>query len=339
MNKPRLNKGEKGEFNQGKNLVWASYLFVISTTLSAWNARFHGGLAGFALPSLLAILAFGLMWVHYLAAYLKANYEPELDVRKSIKVTQWLVLIAIIAHPLAIISKLNQAGYGLPPNSFKNYFGAYGALFITLGTISLLAFLAFELKNQLKKRPRAWGVVLKFNDVAMLLIILHGFKLGFVINSGWFRYIWLGYGLSLLYFYYDKYINKKQLKRFNEGFIVSLVIMAMIFIGLATSGNTLIKPATKAKTASGTTTSQYEEGYISKKELSENDGLNGHKCWIAIDSNVYDATDNPEWKNGQHTPSGGQAKCGQDLTVVISKSPHGTSVLGELPIVGRLRSE
>lgn len=336
-------KKPKREFNQSKNLVYAGYLFVLAATLLAWNARFQGRLSGFALPSLLAMLAFGFMWVHYLTAYLKTNYEPTLDTKKTVKITQYFVLIAILAHPMAIIARLNQAGYGLPPASYKAYFGTAGELFISLGVISLLAFLAFEFKDYLKKRPKTWGRVLKFNDIAMLLIILHGFKLGFVINSGWFRYVWLGYGLSLLYFFYDKYINKRQLKRFNEGFIVGLVVVAMIFLGLATDGNSMVKlNSAKSETKTASNSSSSAKGdtvvYVSAAELTANNGLNGRKCWVAIDGTVYDPSNNPEWKNGQHIPSGGLAKCGQDLTQVISQSPHGKSVLEELPVVGKLKS-
>lgn len=342
MKKSDKIKMPKNNFNQSKNLVYASYLLVISLTFMAWNEVFKGSLKGFSIPSLLAILAFGFMWVHYLTAYLKTNFEPKLDTKKSLKLTQVFVLLAIFAHPIAIISKLNQAGYGMPPASFKNYLGPAGALFISLGTISFLIFLAFEFKNQLKKKPKAWQTVLRLNDLAMLLIIIHGFKLGFVINSGWFRFVWLGYSLSLLYFFYDKYINKQQLKKFSEGFIVALVFLAMAFIGLATSGDTMVKntkPNTNSSSAKKNESKQYEEGFISKVELARNNGLAGKSCWIAVDGDVYDATGNSQWKDGQHTPSGGQAKCGEDLTVVIAKSPHGNSVLGGLPIVGELRTE
>ncbi len=231
------NKKPKKSFEQSKNLVNASYLFVLAATLFAWNSQFQGRLSGFAIPSLLAILAFGFMWVHYLTAYLKANYEPDLDTARSSKITQSFVFAAIIAHPVFIISKLYQAGFGLPPGSFKTYFGVTSALFISLGTLSLLAFLAFEFRESFKNKPKVWQWVLRANDLAMLLIIIHGFKLGFVINSSSFKYVWMFYGLSLTYFYYDKYINKGLVKKFAELFIIALVLFAMLIINLATSTN------------------------------------------------------------------------------------------------------
>lgn len=333
------NTKKTREFNQSKNLVNAAYFFVVSVSFLAWNARFKGSLEGFSLPSLLVLLAFGFMWVHYLSAYLKANYQPDLDTKKATKVTQAFVLLAIIAHPVAIIYKLNEAGYGLPPASYKSFFGTTGSMFIALGMISLFAFLAYEFKSVLKDKPKVWSKILSLNDLAMILIVFHGFKLGFVINSGWFRYVWLGYGLSLLYFYYDTYVNKGKLKKYTEGFIVGLAILALAFVSLAVSGDSRSKPASRPTTTSEQTKNQDEEGYISLVQLSKNDGLEGRKCWVAVDSDVYDATGSPEWKDGQHTPSKGQAKCGQDLTQAIAQSPHGESVLGQLEIVGRYRGK
>ena len=42
---------------------------------------------------------------------------------------------------------------------------------------------------------------------------------------------------------------------------------------------------------------------------------------------------------GRHTPSGGRARCGLDLTDVIDESPHGRSKLRLLDKVGTLGGE
>ncbi len=341
----RTSKPKK-DFNQSKNLIYASYMLVTSLTLLAWTSIYNGTIKGFSIPSLLAILGFGYMWVHYFAAYLKTNYEPGLSLKKSFKFTQYFVLVAIIAHPLLIILDLKSSGFGLPPSSFKEYFGVGGALFISLGTISLLAFLSFELKNVLKKRPRIWRAVLSLNDLAMLLIILHGFKLGFVIKGGWFQHVWLFYGLSLLYFFYDKYVNKGLLKKYVEGFIVGVIIFLLAFISLATdrfidnnnSSNQQGLGSSQNQDSEDIKVQDSSQVKISLDQLAEANGLNGQDCWVAIDGTVYDATNNSEWENGQHIPSMGQAKCGEDLSDVIGQSPHGKSVLSDLNVVGKLES-
>lgn len=332
--KEPAKKISKNKFDQAKNLVYASYLFVVSSSLLAWNAVYKGNIEGFSLPSLLALLAFGFMWVHYLAGYLKANYNPELDTRQSTKLTQSFVLLAILAHPVAIVHKLNESGYGLPPSSFRNFFGSTGSLFVLLGSLSLVAFLAFEFKNILKKNPKVWDKVLKVNDLAMVLILFHGFKLGYIINSGWFRYVWLFYGLSILYFFYDTYIKKHKLKKLAELFIVTLVVIGLSFIALATSGDNRPTPQS---TKTNNQSSSSSAGYITASELKKNNGLNNNPCWVAVSGEVYDASNNPEWQNGQHLPSMGMAKCGEDLTNIIGQSPHGDSVLNLLQKVGKYK--
>ena len=67
-------------------------------------------------------------------------------------------------------------------------------------------------------------------------------------------------------------------------------------------------------------------------ELATYDGLNGHKAYIAVSGKVYDVTNAEGWHNGSH--QGVQA--GQDLTLIITSAPHGTSVLSKLKIVGTL---
>lgn len=79
-----------------------------------------------------------------------------------------------------------------------------------------------------------------------------------------------------------------------------------------------------------------QKNTITTEQLAVQNGKNGKSCWIAVNGTVYDVTDNPEWVDGEHVPSRGQASCGRDLSNVIGQSPHGTSVLGELTKVGEL---
>ena len=67
-------------------------------------------------------------------------------------------------------------------------------------------------------------------------------------------------------------------------------------------------------------------------ELAQYDGKNGHDAYVAVEGIVYDVTNAAKWQNGSHY--GVQA--GTDCTTAISRSPHGTSVLDGLPIVGTL---
>lgn len=67
-------------------------------------------------------------------------------------------------------------------------------------------------------------------------------------------------------------------------------------------------------------------------QLSHYNGKNGQPAYIAVNGKVYDVTHAPDWKNGQHHG----ILSGQDLTQAIVQSPHGTSVLSAVPIVGQL---
>ncbi len=76
---------------------------------------------------------------------------------------------------------------------------------------------------------------------------------------------------------------------------------------------------------------------ISQAELANANGQNGQKCYVALDGHVYEIKNSIYWENGQHKPSGGQAYCGRDLSNIISKSPHGKTILSRMTPVGPLR--
>ena len=69
-------------------------------------------------------------------------------------------------------------------------------------------------------------------------------------------------------------------------------------------------------------------------ELKKYDGQNGNPAYVAVNGTVYDVTNARGWNNGKHQSG---VTAGQDLTKMIGQSPHGTSVLAELPVVGTLK--
>jgi|GEM_PF-505900 len=68
--------------------------------------------------------------------------------------------------------------------------------------------------------------------------------------------------------------------------------------------------------------------------IKQYDGKEGRKCYVAVKGVVYEIASKGQWQEGQHSPSSGQAYCGADLSDTIGKSPHGSSKLEELPVVG-----
>lgn len=69
---------------------------------------------------------------------------------------------------------------------------------------------------------------------------------------------------------------------------------------------------------------------LSAQELEHYDGQDGRSAFIAVNGMIYDVSET--WPTGSHR---GFA-AGQDITDAIADSAHGMSVLGKLPLVGRL---
>lgn len=75
------------------------------------------------------------------------------------------------------------------------------------------------------------------------------------------------------------------------------------------------------------------EKIIKKSELSKYNGKNGNPGYVAVDGKVYDVTNCPAWKNGEH--HGNYA--GTDITyALMHEAPHGSKVLSKVPLVGKL---
>ncbi len=316
-------------------------LAVIALSFFAWVSYGHS-LTAISIASLLAITAFSLMWVHYVSDFVKQTWFPDQSTGWQYNATHWFVLIAILLHPFLVNFYLVSEGYGFPPGSYVQYLGVFSALFVPLGFIALALFLLYEFKKWFARKQLGYFVD-HASILAMFLVLIHGFQLGFITSVTWFYWVWWVFLVTftaLAIRYYAVYYKNMSGKKY---FVIAVVLaLAGIgaFVGYSklqlqeiTDTATQIE-SSDTKTQPQTTTN--ETTAISKADLALNNGKDGNKCWIAIDGEVYDASNNPQWQNGEHLPSGGRAKCGQDLTSVISQSPHGKSVLGELPIVGAL---
>lgn len=152
------------------------------------------GLSTYQVFPVLGLLAFGLMWGHYIIAALRLYLRLERSVTAQyFQLTSMVVLAAILLHPGLLIWQLARDGLGLPPES---YFRLYGWLTI-LGSVSLCVFLAFELRRKFGQRSW-WKYIERLNDVAMVAVYYHGLKLGTHTQIGWFKYLWYFYGLTLI---------------------------------------------------------------------------------------------------------------------------------------------
>jgi predicted heme/steroid binding protein len=72
---------------------------------------------------------------------------------------------------------------------------------------------------------------------------------------------------------------------------------------------------------------------LTLEELAFFDGQDGRKAYIAVDGFIYDVTNDPNWRDGNHQ---GRFQAGQDLSQEILSSPHGKSFLSRVPKIGTL---
>ncbi|MDQ3065254.1 MAG: hypothetical protein M3Q36_03205 [bacterium] len=172
-------------------------------------------LTSYKLFPLFGLLAFSVFLSHYLVS-VKRQYLgiPKIAVKDYFITSSLIALGFLLLHPSLFITQLWLDGFGLPPGSYKAYVGASLLWATMLGTISLLFFLSYELLRLRRFKP--WQPYFQgLSDIAMILILIHGWALGSHIQSTWFKPVWLAYGLILLvclaYTYFHKFssVNKE----------------------------------------------------------------------------------------------------------------------------------
>lgn len=123
-------------------------------------------------------------------------------------------------------------------------------------------------------------------------------------------------------------------------FIVLLTISALVFVLAACGGNTTPEGPAEApgnvaeeNNTEGNNSANEEGQVFTLEELSQYNGKDGNPAYVAVDGVVYDVSDVEPWAGGEHFNG---VVAGVDNTDEISKSPHGKSVLENLPVVGTL---
>ncbi|MCA9346217.1 hypothetical protein KC960_01880 [Candidatus Saccharibacteria bacterium] len=189
--------------NLNKMVVFAAWLLslvVSAIAITVWVQCFNGEITlnNYSLFPLFGLLAFSLMWVHYIVGALRRYFAVDKKHLKIYyKVTSVTVLLAILLHPGLFIYQLWRNGYGLPPESYKYYVASSAVWAVMLGTIALWIFLAFETKRVFGKK-QWWKLVECAQILAMVLIYIHALQLGGEIQTGWYKVVWVFYGLSFL---------------------------------------------------------------------------------------------------------------------------------------------
>lgn len=129
--------------------------------------------------------------------------------------------------------------------------------------------------------------------------------------------------------------------------LLSLAIIAsIIFLGVRESEKPSSKPTEETTQNTSSTNTAVESSEqpqatkpagITMADVEAHTGKDGQACWVAVSGEVYEISGFVVWVDGVHTPSGGRARCGKDLTQVIGQSPHGSRVLKLLNHLGPLQ--
>lgn len=128
--------------------------------------------------------------------------------------------------------------------------------------------------------------------------------------------------------------------------VISFMVLSTAVLFVSCSGKTnngtssgnsssSVSSNTNNNNSSGSnTTNSSSSKTFTLDELKKYNGQNGNPAYVAVNGTVYDVTNARRWKNGKHQNG---IVAGMDLTSALPQSPHGDSVLKELPVVGKLK--
>lgn len=200
-----------------KLVSWSTFSLVSILALIVWYlVRVDGKpLTTYDVFPLFGLLAFSIMWTHYILGSIRRLWSLPKSVNKTYnKLSGVAVLFLILMHPTVLVVSLYRDGFGLPPSSYLSvYSDPMMKTAIIFGTISLVIFLLFELKKWLENKP-VWKLINALQLLAMLLIFYHGLTLGGELSVEWYKLVWYFYGLSLLIsvgynYLHDNVYNKR----------------------------------------------------------------------------------------------------------------------------------
>jgi hypothetical protein len=157
----------------------------------------------------LGLIAFGLMWTHYIMGALRRYFGAKQATADSyMTVSMGIVLGLIILHPLLLWIALYNDGFGLPPGSYMQAYESQLPL-LALGTIALLIFLAYELKRFFGGK-RWWKYIEYLQIIGMVAIFIHAIGLGNELRIDWMMAGWIFYGITLLFSFIYSFMKDKK---------------------------------------------------------------------------------------------------------------------------------
>lgn len=180
-----------------KAIEWALGAFVALVPAAAWLGNVElDDLTLYDVFPPLGLVAFGLMWVHFVMGALRRYSGVGTGGKDVFKtVSMGIVLALILLHPGLFWLALYLDGFGLPPQSYMEVYATQLG-FLGLGTIALMIFLAYELKRFFGEK-KWWKYVEAVQIVGMVAIFVHAIGLGNELKIDWVMLVWIFYGLTL----------------------------------------------------------------------------------------------------------------------------------------------
>jgi hypothetical protein len=199
-----------------KHLVlfaWILSLVVTILAVTTWYQHLASPvshLSVYELFPVFGLVAFSLMWSHYIIGALRGFYDvPKDSFSRYYQVTFVVVLGALLLHPGLLTWQLWRDNIGIP----TDYVAPDMRLYIIIAEIAWVAFLTFEM-HRFYRHKSWWHYVERASDVAMVLILIHALNLGTSLVSGWFKVVWIFYALSLLAaITYSTYLRHQTTKK------------------------------------------------------------------------------------------------------------------------------
>ncbi len=190
------------------NLVWGIFGISVLLPLISWGSGLEWALGELSIYQwfpLFGMVAWMIMWTHFFTYALRTKLGDLKTPKHYSQITGYVVLSAILLHPGLLAYAQWRNGEGLPTGSYYAYAGESLKLAIAMGMTGLLIFLSFEFFNRMRKNltvKKYWTLVSLSQSLAMTLIFFHALRLGVNLGSGWFKGVWIIYGIALIPCFY-----------------------------------------------------------------------------------------------------------------------------------------
>lgn len=179
---------------------WLGGFLTAAAALAVWTqVRIipGGELTLYDLFPIFGLIAFGLMWTHFIFGALRRYVNAEKPQPYTYgTVSSGIVLAMVILHPVLLWTLLYLDGFGLPPLSYITVYSTQ-LVAIACGSIGLGIFLAYEFKKLFGNKPW-WKFIEYLQIVGITAIFYHALELGGELDVLWFRTLWWLYFISFV---------------------------------------------------------------------------------------------------------------------------------------------